>query len=37
MGLLDKWDIGVVYWDDIGDVLAKIRDDVTPVPTARFR
>ena len=37
MGLLDKWDIGVVYWDDIGDVLAKIRDDVPPVPTAQFR
>lgn len=37
MGLLDKWDIDVVYWDGVDDALAKIRDGVSPVPIAQFR
>ena len=37
MGLLDKWDIDVVYWDGIGDALTKIRDGVSPAPIVQFQ
>lgn len=36
MKLLDKWGVGVVYWDGIGDALAEIKDGVSPVPVARL-
>ena len=37
MGLLDKWGIGVVYWDGVDDMLGQIREIVSPAPLARPR
>lgn len=37
MGLLDKWDVGVVYWDSVDDMLGQIRESVSPAPLAKPR
>lgn len=37
VGLLDKWGVGVVYWDGVDDMLGQIRERVSPAPLAKPR
>ncbi len=37
MGLLDKWGVGVVYWDGVDDMLGQIRESVSTALLARPR
>ena len=34
--MLEKWGVEVVYRDGIADALAKIRDRMSPAPSARL-